>query len=340
MNTERKRVLFLTDIDSATAKTLSREYKNLIIFTNNGDLSTHNHNDIYNNGMLLTPIADVNEDLYRFNINGDDVEIVKTNNRTLLLNKYEMRLNTNTSFSHGYNKISNNCYELSVNDETSCLHFNPRSKLQPNNNITTFGCQILEKGNTISAVNNITDNGFITVKKNNSGSFDVKLNTTSKHGRQLVGMFLLRFYNNDVEMYMVIKTVLNDFDSPTIVLDANSMAIYKNQRKQIHAIINPAEYKYHKIIWKSNNSSIVSVDGNGVIHSHASGTTKIIASLAVNENVTAECIVNVIGGEQAAPVHTNISERFETDFATQIRDADLIYNARISDAEAAGRIRP
>lgn len=340
MNTERKRVLFLTDIDSETAKTLSSEYKNLIIFTNNGDLSTHNHNDIYNNGRLLTPIADVNKDLYRFNINGDDVELVKTNNRTLLLNKYEMILNTNASRSHGYNKISNNYYELSVNDETSCLHFNPRSKLHSNSNITTFVCEILQNVNAITPTNNVTDNGIIKVTKNNSGSFDVKLNTTTKHGRQLVGMSLLRFYNDDVEMYMVIKTVLNDFDSPKIVLDTRSMAIYKNQRKQIHAIINPAEYKYHKIIWKSNNSSIVSVDGNGVIHSHTSGATKIIASLAVNENVKAECVVNVIGGEQNVITHTNISQVFEADFETQITAATLNNKARMIDAEIEAQIHP
>lgn len=85
-------------------------------------------------------------------------------------------------------------------------------------------------------------------------------------------------------------TVTDKYISATgIKLDADGMTIKVGDKDKLTATLTPAD-STDKVVWKSDNEKVVTVDEKGYITAVAAGTTKILATAGT---VSAECTVTV-----------------------------------------------
>ena len=77
-----------------------------------------------------------------------------------------------------------------------------------------------------------------------------------------------------------------------ITLSQTSAVLYENKTLQLSAIVSPAECDYPEIRWYSTDSSVASVDQNGLVTTHKTGQAKIVVE-AVTGSVKAECNLTV-----------------------------------------------
>ena len=61
----------------------------------------------------------------------------------------------------------------------------------------------------------------------------------------------------------------------------------------------------YELVWKSSDDSVASVDQDGKITGKKQGTTTIRVSVKENENISAECKVQVVQGANALPKSTS-----------------------------------
>ena len=80
----------------------------------------------------------------------------------------------------------------------------------------------------------------------------------------------------------------------SITLNRTSAAIYDGQTLQLTATVSPDYANNKTLAWTSNNTSIASVDNNGLVTAHSPGTAYINATATDGSNVTARCIVVVM----------------------------------------------
>lgn len=80
----------------------------------------------------------------------------------------------------------------------------------------------------------------------------------------------------------------------SITLSPSFMSMSKNSSRRISAIVLPTNATDKKIIWKSSNTKIATVDNTGAVKTYkTSGTVTITATSASDNKVIAKCSVFV-----------------------------------------------
>lgn len=88
--------------------------------------------------------------------------------------------------------------------------------------------------------------------------------------------------------------------------EETSFEILRTATKQIRTTIKPDDADDQKITWTSRNSSVATVDENGLVTGVAEGTTQIIGTLANNLSVTVNVTVSIIPVESVALNKTQV----------------------------------
>ncbi|MCM1543810.1 MAG: Ig-like domain-containing protein [Ruminococcus sp.] len=86
-------------------------------------------------------------------------------------------------------------------------------------------------------------------------------------------------------------TILQNAESITI--SENELTLAENEQTTLTAAILPEDAQSKDVIWKSSDESVAKVE-NGIITAISKGTATITAISAINENVFAECKVEVL----------------------------------------------
>lgn len=79
----------------------------------------------------------------------------------------------------------------------------------------------------------------------------------------------------------------------SVSLDTNDMTLETGAQKKIAATVLPDHATDKNITWKSSDSSVITVDDNGMVKAIAVGTASVIATTADGKE-TASCTVNVV----------------------------------------------
>ena len=83
------------------------------------------------------------------------------------------------------------------------------------------------------------------------------------------------------------------------------LSLQKGQTQQLTASVIPSNADNNKIVWSSSNSSVASVNSNGIVTAHEKGTA-VITAMTEDGNFTANCTVTVLEEEPAAEPETPI----------------------------------
>ena len=84
-----------------------------------------------------------------------------------------------------------------------------------------------------------------------------------------------------------------------------ALSLQKGQTQQLTASVIPSNADNNKIVWSSSNSSVASVNSNGIVTAHEKGTA-VITAMTEDGNFTANCTVTVLEEEPAAEPETPI----------------------------------
>lgn len=95
---------------------------------------------------------------------------------------------------------------------------------------------------------------------------------------------------NDITVKAIIK---NESEIANISLDKTKLETITGMNYQLIATVTPEEYQKNAIAWSSDNSSVVTVDANGLIKAIAPGKATVTATLTGDEIRTAVCEVTV-----------------------------------------------
>ena len=79
-----------------------------------------------------------------------------------------------------------------------------------------------------------------------------------------------------------------------ITLSHTSAMMYENKTLQLSATLSPADSEYPEIKWYSTDTSVATVDQNGLVTSRKEGQAKIVVE-ALMGSVKAECNLTVMG---------------------------------------------
>lgn len=135
----------------------------------------------------------------------------------------------------------------------------------------------------------------------------------------------------------------------SLALNDSQLEMKVNRKTKLTAEISPATTTDQSIIWRSNNSSIASVDENGEISSHNQGTATITATAADGSGVVATCVLTVIpptkGDSNDNDVVTITDAVNTANYAVGNDVADFCFEAadvngdnRITLADASGTV--
>lgn len=272
----RERVIFLKNIQPSDAVELSRQFPGIIVFTTD---ETENNNYIYKNGLLYTSAGGVDNTMNHFNVGGDDIVLVKTRDRVISLETNSVILTKSAGCEQTYKNI----YKLNIGNPLSYMQL----KMRTNSNAYT--ARIIRGNNIIIT----KDNGLFTIR--------FASQTPS------VGSSLVEFSYNNTKHYIIVNSTFGGFDNTTIDLSIVSKQMYANQTYQIHALIMPVQPKNNKIIWQSSNSTIATVDGDGIVKTNnVLGRVIITAMLASDTSIFKTCTINVIDDATQLNVNENI----------------------------------
>lgn len=82
----------------------------------------------------------------------------------------------------------------------------------------------------------------------------------------------------------------------SFILDKSELSLKSNETAPLIPTIAPIEYSGLNVVWTSSDSSVASVDYNGTVTAHATGTATITASISFMSGFEASCKVFVNGG--------------------------------------------
>ena len=108
------------------------------------------------------------------------------------------------------------------------------------------------------------------------------------------GITTVKATYNEYSATLVVN-VKNAVDASSLVLNYEELNLNEDQEEQLVYVINPSQARGQKVKFKSTNTSVATVDENGVVKGIKAGKAIIIASL--ENGVATGCIVNVKGFE-------------------------------------------
>ncbi len=108
------------------------------------------------------------------------------------------------------------------------------------------------------------------------------------------GITTVKATYNEYSATLVVN-VKNAVEASSLVLNYEELNLNEDQEEQLVYVINPSQARGQKVKFKSTNTSVATVDENGVVKGIKAGKAIIIASLS--NGVAAGCIVNVNGFE-------------------------------------------
>lgn len=109
-------------------------------------------------------------------------------------------------------------------------------------------------------------------------------------------------------------------DVTGISLNSTNLEIVKGSSVSLNAKILPEDASDKTLVWISSDQSVASVDNNGLIYAHKSGTTKI--KVSSTNGISAECSVRVI--VPVSGISLNIKETTITKGYTDILIATIL----------------
>ena len=101
----------------------------------------------------------------------------------------------------------------------------------------------------------------------------------------------------------------------SITLNKTSATLIENNTTQLIATVLPDNATYKQVSWRSSNSSVATVDNNGLVTAMAPGTASITATTTDGSNLSASCDVTVIS---------------KTDFTFHITDKEVFVLSGLS----------
>ena len=108
------------------------------------------------------------------------------------------------------------------------------------------------------------------------------------------GITTVKAAYNEYSATLVVN-VKNAVEASSLVLNYEELNLNEDQEEQLVYVINPSQARGQKVKFKSTNTSVATVDENGVVKGIKAGKAIIIASLS--NGVATGCIVNVNGFE-------------------------------------------
>ena len=87
----------------------------------------------------------------------------------------------------------------------------------------------------------------------------------------------------------------SDLVDPEIALSPSTLSMLQGQSYSLQATVTPDDGINYAISWSSSNTSIVSVNSNGVVSANAEGNAVVTATLVAN-NKMANCAITVLPG--------------------------------------------
>lgn len=79
----------------------------------------------------------------------------------------------------------------------------------------------------------------------------------------------------------------------SLSLNKTELNLAKDKKYKLECTILPVDATNKELTWKSNNEKVATVDDNGIVIAHSTGTATVIVSAKSNENVKARCTVYV-----------------------------------------------
>lgn len=110
-------------------------------------------------------------------------------------------------------------------------------------------------------------------------------------------------------------------------IDKTELSLKSDQTDLLRLTIAPQEYSGLNVVWTSSDSSVASVDYNGKVTAHATGTATITASTAFMSGYEASCKVMVNGGSGIDDVTT------DNRISIFVEDGSLIVKGAAENSE-------
>lgn len=147
------------------------------------------------------------------------------------------------------------------------------------------------------------------------------------------GTWKLKVYDlANEEMYYEIYLTVNAIPVETITLSETSYAMYVDDTLQLTASVNPSNATNSEYVWESADTSIATVDENGLVTAVAVGGTTISALAQDGSGVVGTCAITV-SAKPAAPTWEEVTD------ASSIAVGDVIlitYNNSTTQKELDG----
>lgn len=106
-----------------------------------------------------------------------------------------------------------------------------------------------------------------------------------------VGDTIVRAKQKDVETYIEISVLSIDV-TEIIIASSNGSSLNKDETTEFSAEIVPSNATYKNITWSTSDESIATIDENGVLTTHSTGTVMVIAT--TDGGFVAEYKLNVV----------------------------------------------
>ena len=159
-----------------------------------------------------------------------------------------------------------------------------------------------------SSVATVDDNGLVTAV----GSGTATITARTADGSNLSASCSLT-----VKQSPVLAT--------SITLDKSSAVIIEGSTLKLTATVLPANVTNGRVTWKSSNTSVASVNYNGLVTAKSHGSALITASTKDGSNLSASCVVTVVSGSDFT-FHIDDIEEFAGSTVTIPIELENNYN--------------
>lgn len=163
------------------------------------------------------------------------------------------------------------------------INFNVTSLSLNIGETTTLSVQMVPEDPTIPLLNWQSSNATIATV-DQGGTV-----TAKKPGSTIITATTTDGTNLSASCNVIVKGITN------LTLNKSSTIIYAGGTETLIATITPSDVVNKTLIWTSSNPSIATVDQNGTVRAKLVGTVTITATTTDGTNLSASCLVKVIG---------------------------------------------